>query len=529
MPTKSVVNTFSPVTPIGEAAANLIAAFGTAGSSAYDRQRAAKIKQEMEAPAALQDLFSRAYGLNNTAPPEVTNPNVTQADIDKAYAPPSAKSREDMVRGELPALAGTLAKAGAYGNIGDLFRVFTMNAPGLKDTEMMDRSMMGAGQPYSATQSGFKEEEAGKDRRSASIANGGSTAAMRMRDTKIEDAMRLYGLDEPTATSLADGIIQVVQDANSGNTFLVNRATGARKLMADQTTGGQTPSAPGLPGGQSPDIADAFTDALTTNGVTPAPEEGAPEGGDDFVSIITAPGASSSAGGGGPGPVGGNVPLTKPGGPMVPETKQYDFQPKDIAIPVEKSVGMLPTAKRAVNATVGQVFPAATMMGAEGPAQDMLMLKQKAIKAFSATGGRPPVIEQERIVSLFPPTKDQGYAATGLENPKVARENLRQLAGYLVQQRDADVQALQDPNLDRNSRNEINGRVREVNGLLTQLLTPDAVKKLNNGGKTAPKPKAAAPAAGGMPADVTEDDIQHTMKIHNMTREQVLQKLQGGR
>lgn len=502
MPVK-VANTFRPVSPIGEATSNLINAFVAHAPTPIEAAKTAQIQQQLGAPGELEQLFTRAY--SRGGPPVVTNPHVSQEDIANAYPPQPQRSREDLVRDELPKLAGTLGRAGEYSQIGNLIRTLVANAPDLKDTQMIDRSMLGAGQSYNSTIGGFREEEANKTARANMVAErqAGSlgTAALRTRAAKVNDAQRLYGLPPAEATALVDGVIAIVQDSGTGNTFLVNKATGTRKLLNSPSMGAE-PTANAVFNAPSDGLAGNETDLENL----PPPGEGAV----DFLTELTDP---ASGQGGLNSPQGGPVTLSDDtgavtdgpatGAPASPAGAPVRVTPNDIKLNVGKAVGAIPTAKRLYNSTIGQVIPGTTMTGAENSQQDIKLLKQKALNAF-AISGRPPVMEQERIASLFPATDDQGYIDSAMQNPEVARNKLAALAEFGMMQHAADQKALLDPNLPRQDRVDLSRRVREMDDMVKMLVTPEIYGQFKTGKKAAPKtaPRAAPP---GQPAAVSPE------------------------
>ena len=85
------------------------------------------------------------------------------------------------------------------------------------------------------------------------------------RERRIADMMRIHGFDEPTASGIVDGILNIVTDPVTGMSQIVNRATSESRPVVPRSTGAPTPST----GGATPPAAPPGT---------PAPAAGAPRG-----------------------------------------------------------------------------------------------------------------------------------------------------------------------------------------------------------------------------------------------------------
>lgn len=78
------------------------------------------------------------------------------------------------------------------------------------------------------------------------------------RETKINDAMELWGLDRAQATKYADGIIKIHSDQFTGNNYLVDTVSGTSRLLTgsgDEPAPSSGSSAPGTKEG-TPILAD---------------------------------------------------------------------------------------------------------------------------------------------------------------------------------------------------------------------------------------------------------------------------------
>lgn len=159
--------------------ANLITALSS-GPTATEQASAdyAGVKTQAErnkiaAAASIQDIFDQVYNPKDTTiTTEAPRPSADmQGPMPVTTKTVPHAAPEQLIRQNLPKLAGALANADQYGQIGNLFRAFVGNTPDLKDTGMIDRSMLGAGDAYSSTIGGFREGEANKMARTKAAAD----------------------------------------------------------------------------------------------------------------------------------------------------------------------------------------------------------------------------------------------------------------------------------------------------------------------------------------------------------------------
>lgn len=177
----------------------------TAGENAdvaYKSTQAAKLQQEMGAGKKLAAIFDAVYN----AQPSVTSklvegpreggmvgpvPPITQ---NTTTPPPPV---EELISKNMPGLVEALGDAGKFGDIPALMRAYTANAPRLKNTEMIDRSMLGAGDSYSSTMGGSREVLANQ-REIANIHEAGADrrALLPTREEKTKEATLVKGKED---------------------------------------------------------------------------------------------------------------------------------------------------------------------------------------------------------------------------------------------------------------------------------------------------------------------------------------------
>src|SRR6185312_3848236 len=225
-----------PASPIARMLGNTVAAYGRqfptqleSSEIGYRNAEKQKLEQEMSAPQQLQDLFTRAYAKQQPVPENY------QPSGNFTTPPPAPKSRDQLVSDALPELAGTLAKAGQYGAISNMFRTITANAPGItavsndpQHPSPVSMSMLGAGDAYAST---------------PDASQIGFTPGQRDRNSKIASILA----NNPSATpqqaaNIVDGVLDYPQDPTTKNIFEVNKVTGEQRVLkqgnAQVPTGG---------------------------------------------------------------------------------------------------------------------------------------------------------------------------------------------------------------------------------------------------------------------------------------------------
>lgn len=208
------------------------------------------------------------------------------------------------------------------------------------------------------------------------------------RQQKISDAMTDYNVSEKEARDIVDGRLKVQSDPLSGQTKLVNIATGTEKIVT-----------------------------------------GAP-------------------------PVAEDAPAVEP------PPEQTVFQSLDDA------VGLVPGATEFIGQTFGQLAPELVEEDVVVARQKIRGLREKLIRALSLSG-RPPVIEQQRLLDMLP-------SLGPLESPENARASLKALHGMLSRQVMDDMAVYNDPATPKKSRSEAFERARGIQSTLRELGAPPA-------------------------------------------------------
>lgn len=162
-------------------------------------------------------------------------------------------------------------------------------------------------------------------------------------------------------------------------------------------------------------------------------------------------------------------------GTKVPD--RVDLKPtelKDLGYDPGKGTGMVAAAAGIFNSTLGQL-PLIPVVGttSEETAQNLRVLERDAIKAL-ATSGRPPVVEQERILKAIP------EAMNAFENPEVAKQKMLNFVDIMGDQYISDVRFAEDTSNDRKSRNDSRKRARAIEGIMRRQLTPQAADSIIN-------------------------------------------------
>jgi hypothetical protein len=193
---------------------------------------------------------------------------------------------------------------------------------------------------------------------------------------------------------------------------------------------------------------------------------------------------------------GGPVPSTLPSGynpsapgqSVVPEegqdTPQRPGEPEPVPgqpdrpgildQPIE-SVGLVPYLKEGVERTAGQFVDAANYPEVTRQRSNLRQTAQQLITSLSISG-RPPVMEQERI--------DQMTASLGpFESPERARILMEEVAESALQQRQADLEAINNEELNPSLRKDLQARVNSTERML-RLLDP---RSIETGALTSPK------------------------------------------
>lgn len=160
------------------------------------------------------------------------------------------------------------------------------------------------------------------------------------------------------------------------------------------------------------------------------------------------------------------------GGVRPPDPSPHTpFAPNNLAFDPAEGTGAAASAKGLWNRTLGQVPLLPVFQTAETAAQHLRFVERDVIKALGSSG-RPPVVEQQRIMAMIPTSMDW------TQNPRAAQQNMASLADLLGMQYAADLSDSRDPMLPQKVRTDAVARSREVARVLRNILEPDSVNKL---------------------------------------------------
>lgn len=154
--------------------------------------------------------------------------------------------------------------------------------------------------------------------------------------------------------------------------------------------------------------------------------------------------------------------------------QEYDpTDVEDLDIDVTGGTGAYASMLAMYNKTVGQLPFLPIAEGPEQAAQELRFLERDAIKAL-ASSGRPPVIEQQRIMSVIP------QALSFFENPEVAQLQTANFIDMMMQQYSDDMRFSKDPANPEDVRNSSRERSNQIEGIVRRLLKPDAANSMFN-------------------------------------------------
>jgi hypothetical protein len=145
------------------------------------------VQQKLKGAQSLGDAVSAAYGpLQEGAAPS--------SDF---VGPMPQQSRDTQVQAAIPQVASSLAQLGQAKDIGDYVRGFVANAPGVSQ-HAVDQSQLGAGNPYSGTQTGFEQNQQRETTQAANIQTGeNSRNAATLANQRQIETMKLGNAIEP--------------------------------------------------------------------------------------------------------------------------------------------------------------------------------------------------------------------------------------------------------------------------------------------------------------------------------------------
>ena len=257
------------------------------------------------------------------------------------------------------------------------------------------------------------------------------------REQQIAGLVR-RGLDENLATDIVDKRVTIQVEPFSGQLLAVNIVDGTSKRITLPSRTAQPPAA-----GAAPAIQP-------TPGATPAPVGAAPV-------VPSAPAA--------PRTVLGVTPSAPPATEPTPTVTTDDTGAPQTSIFNDlDALGAIPFFAEKAGRVFGQFIEAANFPEITASRSRLRGLREEIIQAL-AKSGRPPVVEQARILEDFP---SLGPA----ESPRRAKEIFKSLKGRLENIRTADEEFAADPNNPTTLRVKALDRVRAVARVLLQIGTP---------------------------------------------------------
>lgn len=141
--------------------------------------------------------------------------------------------------------------------------------------------------------------------------------------------------------------------------------------------------------------------------------------------------------------------------------------PDDLAFNPGEGTGAVASALMLWNRTAGQLPFAPIAEGPEKAAQQMRITERDAIRAL-ASSGRPPVIEQERIIRALPSSEEW------LANPEVANSKMTSFVDLMLSQYIDDIRYASDPMNDSRTRSTSRERASNIESIVNRVLKPEA-------------------------------------------------------
>ena len=171
--------------------------------------------------------------------------------------------------------------------------------------------------------------------------------------------------------------------------------------------------------------------------------------------------------------------------PMLPETGNGGLNIDELA----QGTGALSAAKSALGNTIGQLAPSLVDEKNVNARTGLRQLNDKMIAAFSISG-RPPVVEQERILQMLP--------APGIfQSPRDAELTLNSLKSALTRQYNTDAAMLDRGGLPPSQQKSLIESMRLQKNIIDQLGSPSKPQKQ----VTPPNP--TPPSGANQKADLT--------------------------
>lgn len=123
------------------------------------------------------------------------------------------------------------------------------------------------------------------------------------------------------------------------------------------------------------------------------------------------------------------------------------------------------------NSTVGQIPFMPVGETAEEAAQNLRVLERDAISAL-ASSGRPPVVEQQRIMAIVPQGMDW------FQNPEVAQFKMTNFVDLMMNQYVDDMRYSQDRTNPKSVRETSAERGNRIESIVRRVLTPEAAEAM---------------------------------------------------
>ncbi len=146
---------------------------------------------------------------------------------------------------------------------------------------------------------------------------------------------------------------------------------------------------------------------------------------------------------------------------------------EDLSIDVAAGTGAWASMLALYNKTAGQLPFLPIAKGPEQAAAQLRVLERDAIRAL-ASSGRPPVIEQQRIMAVIP------GALEWFENPEVAQLQTTNFVDLMMQQYSDDLRFSSDPSNPEDVRNSSRERANNIESIIRRVLVPDAANAMFN-------------------------------------------------
>ena len=142
---------------------------------------------------------------------------------------------------------------------------------------------------------------------------------------------------------------------------------------------------------------------------------------------------------------------------------------EDLAFDPAKGTGFGASFLGLWNSTLGQVPFLPIAEGPEEAAQELRVIERDAIRAL-ASSSRPPVIEQQRIMSIIPD------AMNWFENPEVAQGKMTNFINLMMNQYVDDMRFSSDLTNPKAIREESRARSNNIESIVRRVLTPEAAQ-----------------------------------------------------